>query len=99
MLGHHKNELRLRLERVIDVGCAEIRRSELLRWFGQERVTKAIWRSINDMWVETCDDDEAPLFVGGADSTTETMVFIWGAGLSIKDEDTCWFKSVDTLAK
>jgi len=77
MLIRHKYELSSRLERVIDIGAVEIRNEELLRWYDQQRVTKNIWRDMQDRWEEL--EQEAPLLAGSYDSG---WLLIWGEGLA-----------------
>jgi hypothetical protein len=78
MLTRHANELSLRLERVYDVGCMEVSGNELRRWYGQDRLSKTVWRDIKDRWEEI--DAEAPLLVG---ISRDTYVFVYGNGLVI----------------
>jgi hypothetical protein len=58
-----------RLERCLDIGCAEVGRNELLRWYGQERVTVGIWRDIAERWKEILEEtaprySKTPLLAG-----------------------------------
>ena len=94
MLSRHTNELCLRLERVVDIGCAEIRKSELLLWYGQERLTASIWRDVQEKWIEIADN--VPLLVGNADGV---WVLVWGEGLTAPNEDEAWFQSIENFAK
>ena len=87
MITRHLNELLSRLDRIKDVGCVEIRRNELLHWYGQERLTVNIWRDIHEKWEEI---SEELLFVSNPDG--EPLVFIWGEGLA--DSETSWFKDI-----
>jgi hypothetical protein len=99
MLQRHANELMLRLEDVTDTGICHIRSNELLRWYGKERITVAIWRDILGRWEELItdwDESEAnsPLLVGDA---TGGYSFVWGNGLITTDKS--WFKDVRDLAR
>jgi len=76
MLTRHINELSLRLERVEDVGCMEVSGDELRRWYGQDRLSKTVWRDIKERWEEV--NDEVPLFVG---KSQDHYVFVFGEGL------------------
>ncbi|MGD9615762.1 MAG: hypothetical protein AB7H90_24220 [Alphaproteobacteria bacterium] len=91
-LARHTNELLSRLERVLDIGCAEIRNHELLLWYDQQRVTVNIWRDIADRWEELT--DEAPLLVGWSEGV---WVFVWGHGLTTSKNS--WLKDVRDMAK
>src|SRR4051794_24273869 len=46
MQTRHLNELLSRLDRLFDIGVAEIRMNELLAWYNQDRTTVGIWRDI-----------------------------------------------------
>jgi len=92
MLTRHLNELLSRLDRVADIGCAEIRKVELLLWYGQERLTTKIWRDLSEKWEEM--EQGAPLLVGEADGV---WTLIWGEGLKTTHE--AWFKDVRVRAK
>ncbi|MDK9721052.1 MAG: hypothetical protein OEL53_07690 [Rhodospirillales bacterium] len=92
MLSRHTNVLYRQLERVIDVGCAEISKEELLRWYGQERVTINIWRDILDKWGELIED--VPLLVG---ESRGLFVFAYGEGLSTSDKS--WLTDVRDRVK
>lgn len=94
MLTRHSNELNIRLERAMDIGCAEITSYELLRWYSQERVTVGIWRDIAERWEELQDTPTIPLLVGEA---TGVWVFVYGEGLIVGNPS--WLKDVTTLAK
>lgn len=91
MLPRHSDQLMNRLERIADIGVAEIRRSEFMLWFGQDRLTTSIWRETNDKWKEVLASDrytdseisEIPLFVAEADGT---FVLIWGSNLDLNEE-------------
>jgi hypothetical protein len=93
MLQRHQNELLLRLERVADVGCAEIRKWELLLWYGYDRLTRNVWRDLLEKW-EEIDGEGHPLLVGDSDGL---WVFIYGDGLTTSA--TSWFKDVRDRAK
>ena len=97
MLSRHTNELLSRLEQVADIGCAVIRKKELLYWYGQERQTLGIWRDLQEKWdelLETIDEFDIPLLVGEADGV---WTFAWGEGLKVTQKS--WFKDVAALAK
>ncbi len=97
MALRHEAELELRLERVFDVGCAEIRHGELLMWFGQDRLTVGIWREIDDRWNELLARTHhpfVPLLAGEADGV---IVFVWGDGLEARDGS--WLKTVHGLTR
>lgn len=94
MMPHHRYELKNRLERVQNIGCAEITRDELLRWFDQQRMTKGVWRGIRDEWAELEDSPENTLLIGDSDPT---FVFVWGGeGLDVGEK--AWLKDVRHLA-
>ena len=89
-----------RLDRVVTIGAAEIRNSELAMWYSQERVTKKIWRDISDKWREICEDSFEPLFVGLGNG--EAHVLVWGEGLMSKKDDNgksiSWLVDIEELA-
>jgi hypothetical protein len=93
MLTRHSNELSMRLERVADVGCAEIANHELVRWYDQQKVTRNIWRDIHDKWLDTAEKD-ATLLVGWSD---DRWVFVEGTGLTVSASS--WLTDVKELAK
>ncbi len=91
MHTRHMNELMLRLERVADVGVAEIRRNELMKWFDKDRLTIGAWSEVNEKWTEVLVTEgyteteikEIPLFVGESDGV---FVFVYGARLDFDSE-------------
>lgn len=101
MLPRHANELLARLERVAQIGCAEVRKQELLWWYKQERVTVAIWRDIQEKWQDEILDrtgnspDEAPLLVGYDDQGV--YVLVWGEGLT--GSKKAWLQDVRILGR
>ena len=90
MLTRHMNELMARLERVADIGCAEIRKAELLLWYGRDRITKSVWADINEKWQEVAGE---PLLVGDSEGM---WVLAFGEGLTTSDAS--WFKDARQLA-
>src|SRR5579862_9921072 len=91
MLPRYANELLTRLERVVQIGCAEVRKQELLWWYDQERVTVSIWRDIQQKWQDELlgdklgwEPDDAPLLVGY--DGEGRYVLVWGEGLSRSEE-------------
>ncbi|MGB6540517.1 MAG: hypothetical protein WBF03_06515 [Xanthobacteraceae bacterium] len=98
MLARHTNEVMNRLEQVVDLGCATVRKHELLVWFGQERVTVNIWRDLQEKWQEVLETQgeklDTPLLVGEAEGV---WTFAWGEGLTTSDSS--WFKNVTDLRK
>ncbi len=100
MLPRHTNELYSRLERVTDVGVVEIRKQELLLWYGQQRVTVNIWRDLFEKWGDVLrnrdvkEEEDIPLLVGGLDS--DVFVFAWGEGVTC---DGSWFTEVLLLTR
>lgn len=93
MLTRHLNELLLRLERVADVGCAEIGNHELLRWYDQQRVSRNIWRDIHDKWLDVTDEDRKLLVGWSADR----WVLVEGTGLTHSND--CWLTDIREHAK
>ena len=91
MLTRHTNELMMRLERVADIGCAEIRANELALWYGRDRITKTIWSDLHEKWGEVCDD--SPLLVGDSDG-----IWVLAYGQGLKASADSWFKDIRTLA-
>jgi len=91
MLTRHTNELSLRLERVADIGCTEVSGDELRRWYGQDRLSKTVWRDIKDRWLEI---DGSPLLVG---KSQDVYVFVNGEGLAIDKAQSkeAWLNDLD----
>lgn len=83
MAVHHRNELYLRLETVNDIGCAVIRKHELLRWYNAERLTGKVWFDLIEKWREVNGNDQSPLFMG---ETEGEWVFAYGKGLTASPE-------------
>jgi hypothetical protein len=81
------------LEQVVDTGCSIIRKSEVLRWFSQERMTINIWRDLQAKWEETLEileeDRTIPLLVGESEGL---WTLAWGEGLETSEK--AWFKDV-----
>lgn len=90
MLKRHADELSNRLDQVTIMGTAEIRKDELLLWFGLERLGKTVWRDISGQWADLVEDiDECSLLVAERNGT---FVFIWGQGLT--PGDGSWFVDI-----
>jgi hypothetical protein len=92
MLTRHINELSRRLERVDDIGCMEVSGDELRRWYGQDRLSKTVWRDIKDKWEEI--NDEVPLFVGK--KKQDIYVFVFGQGLMNNQSTDSWLVNLDS---
>lgn len=90
MLTRHANVLMSRLERVEDIGCAEIRKAELLLWYDRDRITKGVWADVHEKWTEV--GGEVPLLVGDADGC---WVLIYGKGLNVLKE--AWLDDIREL--
>ncbi|MET4629437.1 hypothetical protein ABIB83_006476 [Bradyrhizobium sp. I1.8.5] len=99
MLARHANQLLNLLERVADVGCAEVTKVMVLHWYSQERMTVGVWRDLQEKWEEvleqTGNERTIPLLVGDAPGL---WVLVWGQGLKEVDE-TAWLKDVAGLSK
>jgi len=91
MLSRHLNELMARLERVEDIGFAEIRKNELLRWYGRDRLTKGVWADVYEKWQEVA--EEPILLVGDSDGV---WVLAFGSGMTTSNDS--WLKEVRDLA-
>lgn len=87
-------------DRIYVHGVAEIARADLLLWHdGQLRVTKKLWRNIQDAWTERCktqweyEDVEIPQLLRAYNADTLTYYMVWGGE---PDEKTgkisSWFK-------
>jgi hypothetical protein len=98
MLLRHANQLLSVLERVVDIGCAEISKTTLLYWYSQERMTVGIWRDLQEKWQEVLEQTKnpttIPLLIGDAPGL---WVFAWGQGLEIGKN--AWFKDVTGMSK
>lgn len=90
MLSRHANQLLARLERVEDVGCAEIRKGELLTWYDRERMTKSIWRDLLQKWEEVSD---SKLLIGDSEGV---WVLVYGKGMTTSQ--TSWLRDTRDLA-
>ena len=90
MRNRHANQLLTRLERVDDVGCAEIRKGELLTWYGRERMTKNVWIDLVQKWEEISD---TRLLVGDSEGV---WVLIYGKGMATSK--TSWLRDARELA-
>ncbi|MET4174614.1 hypothetical protein ABIB99_005720 [Bradyrhizobium sp. LA6.1] len=95
MLARHANQLLNVLERVADVGCAEVSKKMLLHWYSQQRMTVGIWRDIQEKWEEIMEQTghvrTIPLMVGDAPGL---WVFVWGEGL--KAGNDAWLAEVSS---
>lgn len=91
MMARHANQLMTRLERVEDIGCAEIRKGELLTWYDRERMTKNVWRDLIQKWEEV---SESRLLVGDSDGV---WVLVFGKGMSTSK--TSWLRDARELAE
>lgn len=89
-------------DRIFVRGVAEIARADLLLWHdNQQRVTKRLWRNIQDAWEVRCKtqweykDAEIPQLLRAYSPETLTYIMIWGGE---PDEKTGkilpWFKSL-----
>ena len=94
MLNRHVNELMNRLEQVKDVGCCEIRWSELYRWYSRDRITKTIWQDVNEKWLSVCNEEEVNLLCG---QNKESVVLVYGQGVTL--DHSAWLDYVTTLAQ
>jgi len=99
MLTRHANELLLKLDRVVEVGCAEVRKDELLKWYNHDRLTVGIWRDVLENWSEVLDQTapesrSVPLLIGEAHGR---WILIWGEGVTCSPDS--WIKDVRALAK
>lgn len=80
MRARHENELMRRLEFVRTLGWAEVRKKELLLWYGREQLTKGIWDDLRDRWnqlLEELKEDPTPLLMG-TDDDNDTAILVWG---------------------
>ena len=100
MQTRHLHQLLSRLERVADVGCAEISFNEMMFRFDADRFTVTIWREIADKWEELLantrtmsDKKDVPLLVG---ESQPGYVFVWGEGMTTSKDS--WLKDVRELA-
>ena len=102
MQARHLALLQTRLERVLEIGVAEITNTELATWFDADRIGMNVWRSIHQQWVDLRDNTK---HVQGADKTAKLLVgwandrwvFVHGQGL--KSTDASWLKDIRAGAK
>lgn len=86
MKARHASQLMNRLEKVFTEGTCVITNYELRFWYGdgdpeeKKRVTKTIWRDIDDRWTEIActEDEDIPLLVY---LSPIGWMFVWGQGL------------------
>lgn len=90
MITRHANQLMARLERVEDIGCAEIRKGELLTWYDRERMTRNVWRDLIQKWEEV---SESRLLVGDSEGL---WVLVYGKGMATSK--TSWLRDARELA-
>lgn len=69
-------------DRIYVHGVAEVPRAELLLWHdNQQRVTKKLWRNIQDTWASRCktewDYEEAPVLSRAFVPETRAYVLVW----------------------
>lgn len=84
MQTRHLSSLMEILDAVKDVGFGEIRKSALRAWYSRERITKPVWRDLQEKWQEISDD---PLFIGELEGS---YALIFGAGLSAAED--AWYQ-------
>lgn len=89
MLTRHSNALYQVLERVEDVGCAEVRKNQLLLWFSRDRLSKQLWADVYEKWQEVSED--TTLLVGDAG---DTWVFVYGKGLVPAEGEKPWLTDI-----
>ena len=58
MKREHRYALQLKLDQLWYEGWVRFDRWELLSFFEQERVTRSVWRDIEDMWAEMFSDPD-----------------------------------------
>lgn len=58
MKAVYKNAMKLKLDQLWYEGWVKFERWELLSFYERERVTKAVWKEIEEMWAEMYDDPE-----------------------------------------
>lgn len=85
--------LEFRFDQVEDRGFAEITGDELLRWYGRQRIGKGVWEDIKERWAERTDE---PLLVT---ETGKAYLFVWGQGLTCKDDDDAWLRPIDDFVR
>ena len=87
-------------DRVYVHGVAEVARADLQLWHdGQQRITKKLWRNVNDAWEARCKteweykDGEIPQLLRAYNVDTLTYYFIWGGEPEEKaGKIVPWFK-------
>jgi hypothetical protein len=57
----HDDLLTVRLETVLDEGCAHVSRRELRRWYGKKLAART-FRDIEQRWQEVSEGTEGPLY-------------------------------------
>jgi len=63
MKSAHRNVMRLKLDQLWYEGWVKFERWELLSFYNKDRITKAVWKDIGEMWASMYDDpdDAEPL--------------------------------------
>jgi len=80
MERRHEDQMRAVIERVQTHGVAEVLKSEIRLWFGQDRVGRRTWRQIAQMWRETSQDiSKHKMLVGGLDTEHWYFVYAYNA--------------------
>lgn len=93
LLARHNASMMAVLELVADFGIATVPKSQVVRWYGQERLSRGIWRDVEEKWREEL-DEEAALLVADSDGI---LLFVYGDGLTSSKD--AWFQPVSALAK
>jgi hypothetical protein len=82
-------------------GFAAVPRIELLLWHDrQQRVTKKLWRGIQEDWTQLCEDrgceaDKIPQILRAYNRDTKTWLLIWNADYDEETEQFVpWFKPI-----
>ncbi|MGB3043900.1 MAG: hypothetical protein WBB98_12015 [Xanthobacteraceae bacterium] len=88
-------------EALLDIGFAAVRPNQILAWFSQERMSKGIWKDIQQEWEDFLVEqkqkpEEIPLVIG---DSGEMFVFIWGEKLSFPDTYEFWLTDCRKMPK
>lgn len=91
-------------DRIYVHGVAVVARADLQLWHdGQQRITKKLWRNIQDAWTQRCKteweygDNEIPQLLRAYNSDTLTYYLIWGGEPDKTGKIEPWFKPLSEV--
>jgi DNA-directed RNA polymerase delta subunit len=79
MLSQRENELRNRIDEVVYLGYTRIAWWELRAWYGLERISKNVWRDLQDRFRQAEEDNTKELWI--YDEAEDGIVLLHPVGL------------------